>query len=525
MKRLLLAATLACLGVEPASLSAAYAAPQITIDNGPISGMEQNGVTAYLGIPYAAPPVGDLRWMPPEPARAWTQPLEASKHGSTCPQNADFGVFAEAGGKEDCLFLNVFSKSRQDSATAKRPVLVWFHGGGYVAGTGDDYDASKLVNLGDAVVVTINYRLGVLGFFAHPSLDGGGHPFANYGLMDQQFALQWVKRNIARFGGDPENITIFGESSGGTSVLSHIVSPASAGLFQHAISMTGGSVMIKYPNFASSPPIKNAEELGANFATAAGCTDQTAKCLRALPVSKILSTQTPFMVFQAIIDGNVLPMTYKEAFISGKVNTATLIAGNTLDEWRWLAGFLENGSGKAMSDADYLTMLAGTYGKELAAKVAEKYPLSEYQTPSEAFASAVTDSLNACSNRLVNRLLSDKMPTFAYEFADRTAPSYLKPTSFPLGAAHTFELSYIFPGFHGGGGIETKLNPLQEKLSAKMIEYWTTLGNAARRESEWPRYDPKQDNFLTLILPEPRMISGRFGDYHKCKFWEETGIY
>jgi len=197
--------------------------------------------------------------------------MKATTLASSCAQNADLGVFARAGGSEDCLYLNVYRGAAQGSVPRKLPVFVWFHGAALQIGQGGDYDPAKLAIKGGALVVTLNYRLGLFGFLSHPALDGEGHDFANYGLMDQQAALRWVQRNAAAFGGDPANVTIAGESSGGNSVMAHIAAPQSAGLFQHAISMSGGGIMARHPAFGAPRPLAVAREVGLAFAREAGC--------------------------------------------------------------------------------------------------------------------------------------------------------------------------------------------------------------------------------------------------------------
>jgi para-nitrobenzyl esterase len=414
--------------------------------------------------------------------------------------------------------------SSKDEKKARRPVLVWIYGGGLQVGESDDYDGSKLAAEGGVVVVTLNYRLGVLGFLAHPSLDKEGHLFANYGLMDQQFALQWVQRNIAAFGGDPQDVTLVGESSGGRSVLSQIVSPAATGLFQHAIVESGAGVLIKYPGFGAASPLGFAEELGTKFAEAAGCRDQSAKCLRDLPIEKILAAQATTRFSSVIVDGTLIPKSFLEAFGSGHFNRVTLVNGSTHDEWRWAVGYKENDAGAPMTASGYPEALAAYYGKPLGAKVLAEYPLGAYLSPSLAYSAAVTDSFFACSARRLNQIVASQMPTYAYEFADQTAPNYLKPTSFEIGAGHTSEIQYLFPLYHGGRGIVHPLNPLQEQLSAKMVAYWTRLREASA-ENPWPRYDAKQDNYMRLILPEPFMTAGTFSTDHKCAFWDKSGLY
>ncbi|MFD0735267.1 carboxylesterase/lipase family protein [Planotetraspora mira] len=516
-----------CLTTGTACAAERSAPPaELRIDSGPLRGTDQDNMRAYLGIPYAAPPVGNLRWKPPQRPRPWTTTLDATKYGNYCPQNADLGVFGRPGGAEDCLNLNVFVSKKASQSKKKLPVLVWIHGGSMWVGANRDYDARKLAMDGETVVVTINYRLGLLGYFAHPSLDGEGHPFANYGLMDQQLALDWVQRNISAFGGDPGDVTVAGESSGGANVLAHVVSPQSAGKFQHAIAMSGAVIATKFPAFAAPRPLDFAERKGTDFAKAAGCENGGAECLRNLPLDKVLALQTPYLHKQVIIDGNIIPMQPSESLKSGKFNRVTLIDGNTRDEGSFFAAFPENVSGAPLTAEDYPRRLETLIGSPaLTQQALKEYPLDEYSNPSEAFSAALTDMAFACPGRAINRWVFDKTPTYAYEFADRTAPSYLEPTTFAMGAAHTFELAYLFPGFHGGAGEPVELNRLQAKLSAKMVNYWSTAGLAAEREAEWPRYTPEQDDYMSLTLPEPRMTSKSFDDVHDCGFWDKTGIY
>src|SRR5882724_470089 len=254
----------------------AQAAPVVTAE-GPVEGFAKNGVTQFLGIPYAKPPVGALRWMPPQPVAKWTGVRRAYKFGPTCAQVTTLGPFAgPPNSNEDCLYLNVFTKDTK----AKLPVLVWIHGGGYFDGASNDYDPTKLVTRGKLVVVTLNYRLNLFGFMAHPALDGEGHAFGNYGIMDMQAALKWVQRNIAGFGGDPNNVTLGGQSAGAGASAANVFSPGAKGLFHRAIFQSGG-----YTPFV---PKSVAEEKGKKFAAAAGCTSgDVAKCLRALTAAKI----------------------------------------------------------------------------------------------------------------------------------------------------------------------------------------------------------------------------------------------
>ncbi|HMN55817.1 MAG TPA: carboxylesterase family protein [Ottowia sp.] len=522
-----LLAALLTLGVCSAQAAPAPNPLIRTTDAGPVRGVDQGGLLAWMGIPYAAPPIGERRWAPPQVPEPWAAPRDASAYGNFCPQNADLGVFGQPGGAEDCLNLNVFvSKDAQRSGT-KLPVFVWIHGGSLWVGAGRDYDPSQLAIQGNAVVVTFNYRLGLLGFFAHPALRAERKPLANYGFMDQQLALDWVQRNIAAFGGDPGNVTISGESSGGGSVLLHVAAPGSAGKFQHAIAMSAGAVALRHPAFGAPRPLASAEQQGQAFANAAGCahaTDAaTLACLRQLPAATVLATQTPYLINQAVLDGQVLPMHPADALRTGQFNRVTLVNGTTREEGSFFTGFAENASGKPMDDAGYAAAMRFYFGT-LADAVVQQYPVDQFATPSDAAAAAVTDMLFACPARAINRWTAGYTPTYAYEFSDRTAPSYLKPTSFAMGAAHTLELAYLFPGFHGGAGIPVALNPMQSRLAEQMVQWWTTADQATHRETTWPRYQAAQDNFLNLRLPQARMATG-FGASHQCSFWDQTGIY
>jgi para-nitrobenzyl esterase len=263
---------------------------------------------------------GALRWRPPRPGARWHGVRDTTAFAPHCPQSA--GPFGVASVSENCLYLNVFAPRGSMRRGRRLPVMVWIHGGALVTGESDDYNPAKLVREG-AIVVTINYRLGALGFLAHPALARRpGGPSGNYGLMDQQAALRWVQRNIRHFGGDPGDVTIFGESAGGLSVLSQLASRRARGLFSRAIVESGAYDLTQAPLAA-----------GEAFATTAGCASQTAACLRALPVSTILASQNA-AGYQPDIDGRVLTQSLKTAFASGQFNRVPVINGSNHDEWR-----------------------------------------------------------------------------------------------------------------------------------------------------------------------------------------------
>jgi para-nitrobenzyl esterase len=478
--------------------------------NGPVRGLANGAVDEFLGIPYAAPPVGALRWQPPQPAASWSAVRDATRFAPHCPQAAT--PFGQASTSEDCLFLNVFTPSHQH-AGSHFPVMVWIHGGALVTGESNDYDPAALVADG-VTVVTINYRLGALGFLAHPALADANGQSGDYGLMDQQAALRWVQRNIASFGGDPHNVTIFGESAGGLSTLSQVASPQARGLFERAI-VESGSYNLTQASLAS------AESAGEAFAVKAGCASQTAACLRSLPVSTILADQdaagdTPN------INSEVLPETLKTAFATGNFNRVPIINGTNRDEWRLFVALSEL-AGNPVTASNYLDMISSTLGvpAAVAALIAAKYPLTAFSSPAVALGAVGTDAIFACPALTIDQSISQFVPTFAYEFNDENAPElFLPPVSFPYGAAHASEIQYVmdlptaaFPG---------ALSAQQQQLAATMKGYWTNFAKhgfpTSSGTSFWPLFNHLTQTMQSLAPPAPQTETD-FAITHNCAFW------
>jgi len=506
VRRILLAATLTFAFATQAFATSPVIPELIPTTSGPITGTVSHGIAAFRGIPYAAPPTGDLRWRPPEPPAKWTTPRAATSFGNFCPQNNGLDWFATGGGAEDCLTLNVFAPAAPHAA--KLPVMVWIHGGNLEEGRGDDYDPTWLITQGHVIVVTLNYRLGALGFLAHKALDAEHHPLADYGLMDQQFALAWVQHNISFFGGDPASVTIFGESAGGLSVYANMASPAAKPLFAKAIVQSGGYE-------PAVPPLAAAEAKGRDFATEAGCPDQSAVCLRHLPLAKILAAEGAHEA-GLIVDGTILPRSIDAAFSTGQFNHVPVISGTNLDEASLFLVFSEHPLGTPPNAADYTTLIDGFYGKK-AASVRAAYPLTPGQQPATVLAAAATSSMFDCPGRRLQRLLAGAVPLYAYEFADRTAPSYLPPVGFDLGAAHSFELSYLFTNYHGATGILHPLTPAQQRLAATMVHAWTQFAHTGT--PGWPRFTPEKERVLSLRLDAQPVIT-TYAAEHRCGFWD-----
>jgi para-nitrobenzyl esterase len=510
------AAALACsvaAGVPAAS--AAPSSPVVATDTGPVRGIATGTMQQFRGIPYAEAPIGDLRWRPPQELGRWTAVLDATAFGSHCPQVAT--PYGTPSTTEDCLFLNVFTPSKTNEGRPHLlPVMFWIHGGGLVVGESDGYDPSALV-AHDVVVVTINYRLGELGFLAHPALaaESASGASGNYGLMDQQAALRWVQRNIRAFGGDPNNVTIFGESAGGLSVHSQLASPLAAGLFHKAIVESGSYSLVQ-------PSLATAEAAGTAFAASAGCVDQSAACLRSLSVGTILAHQTAATMVPNL-DGFALPMTVGSAFTTGHFNRVPVIEGTNHDEWRLFVAQTEAGTHAPLTPAGYIPAIAATLGVSVpaATAIAAAYPLAAYSSPSVALGAIGTDVVFACNARRSSRLLSQYVPTYQYEFNDPNAPMlFFPPVSFPTGAYHASELQYIFtisetPVPNPG------LNAAQTQLSQTMVGYWTQFAHGGDPNSAgapaWPPYGAS-DQFQSLHPPTPTTSTG-FATDHKCAFW------
>jgi para-nitrobenzyl esterase len=478
--------------------------------NGPVRGLANGAVDEFLGIPYAAPPVGALRWRPPQPAASWSGVRDATRFAPHCPQPPT--PFGQASMSEDCLFLNVFTPSHKQ-AGSHHPVMVWIHGGALVTGESDDYIPTKLVEDG-ITVVTINYRLGALGFLAHPALADANGQSGDYGLMDQQAALRWVQRNVASFGGNPHNVTIFGESAGGLSTLSQVASPQARGLFEGAIAESGSYNL-------TQASLSSAEAAGEAFAASAGCASQTAACLRSLPVSTILANENT-AGYTPNINSEVLPQTLRTAFTTGNFNRVPVINGTNRDEWRLFVALSEL-AGNPVTASNYQSMISSTLGvpTTVAAIIAAQYPLSAFPGPSIALGALGTDAIFACPALAIDQSISQFVPTFAYEFNDENAPeNFLPPVSFPYGAAHASEIQYLmdlptaaFPG---------TLSAQQQQLATIMKGYWANFAKRGFPSSSgtpfWPPFNNATQEMQSLAPPTPQTRTD-FATTHNCAFW------
>src|SRR5271166_3025355 len=545
-------------------ITSAPASTLVETTDGWVQGKTVGSVDQWLGIRYAASPAGVGRWTPPKPPRPYgapQDPYNATQFGAPCPQNiSQFGnsiplpippntvPVPGSADSEDCLFLNVYVPAdRHDDRGEPLPVLFWIHGGSNEYGEGSSYDPTPLVTQGHIIVVTINYRLGALGWLAHPLLDGGTNSSGNYGLMDQQFAMRWVNRNIAAFGGDPHKVTIAGESAGAIDSCSHLASPTAVGLFRGAI-IESGCIVFQYPQALLETLT------GAPFVNALNCS--TLACLQAAPVSKILAAELS-LGWVVVVGPNVptLPETPQQAFSDDTFNRVPVIQGTNLDEGRLFIPLL-NGVVTSGAYASVVAGLFAAYPSPPLATIESHYPIANYSTddaaaaPGEAVAAIVTDSLFACTARTADQLLSKYVPVWAYEFKDTNAPELFNlPTVFPYGATHASELQFIFDPSAFFPNVDYPvptdpfpLSPDERRLSRDMVRYWTNFvatldpnhsGTGSKPDlvewggerygDYWRRYDSTSDDVQALTTPNPQPEFG-FGAEHQCGLWDQLGL-
>lgn len=453
-------------------------------------------------------PVGALRWKEPQPAVAWTTPLDATHPGQQCPQVLPVVNFEV--GDENCLFVNVFAPD----PTPRRalPVMVWIHGGGFTVGSGLDDDPTALVARTGVVVVTFNYRLGALGFLAHPALtaETADHAAGNLGIQDQQAALRWVRRNVRAFGGNPKNVTIFGESAGCISVCSQLVSPGARGLFRRAITESG-------PCAVSWPTPAQAEAQGTRFADVLGCSAsaEVLACLRGKSAHEVLQALPPDPTFLFNFsanwvptgDGVVLPADPAAAVRGGKFQRVPLIIGENRDEGRLFVGLAYNVSFGAtmphpLTADEWAGRVDAYFGPTLGPMVREHYPIADYPDPGAAFGQAVGDAIVACPAVASAQEMAKRTPVFFYQFDHAPNPFVLPMVGIDLGAFHSAELPYVFHGPVQSSGpiVFTSAEQTLADLVADAWARFATKGRPGAKPSDWPRFK-KTAKYLSLDTP------------------------
>lgn len=491
--------------------------------SGPVRGVIHDGLREFKGIPYAQPPVGALRWQVPQPVKPWKDVRDASQFGAACPQVSRYGL-TEASNDEDCLTLNV-TAPYDGKPARKKPVFVWIHGGAFVGGSSALYPLGNLATAGDLVVVSMNYRLGVFGFMAHP---GFGKAYnGGYGLKDQRLALAWVKKNIAAFGGDPDNITIAGESAGGAGVCMHLIAPAETqGLYKRAIMQSAG---------CASPlhTVADAAKIGTKVAEAVGCSDaKTAvACMRAKPVAELTAAASKvggsdLLAFAPAVGTKTVPLQAAEAFRTGKFVRVPVMNGGTREELRLYVAYDVQAGDKITAD-NYADKLKTIYGANTDTVLA-KYPASNYSSAPTALGSVMSDfnpsvGLNNCIYLEQGKLMRKRVPVYELVFADRDAPPVTTDPGFEMGAVHSSELPYFFPHFDNTSKVAgPDLKPGSLALAKQMTAYWTSFARdgkpVAKDSPAWRLF--KADGDVMRFDP------GKVGPFDasvesNCAFWKK----
>jgi para-nitrobenzyl esterase len=477
--------------------------PLVHTENGLIAGTSGTGYRVFDGVPYAAPPTGPNRWRAPEPAADWHGIRKATTPPPECAQNP-LSAGGSITGSEDCLYVNV---TAPPARTGRHPVLVFLHGGSFTSGSANQYDPHRLAADGHLVVVTVDYRLGVFGYLGLPGLPGSG----TFGLQDQQAALRWVHRNIAAFGGDPRNVTLDGESSGGMSVCAQLTSPSAVGLFGKAI-IQSGSCLTDWPDGLFLPGIKAGSQFnplaavqhqGAQFRDRLGCT--TVDCLRTAPYTDLLaqSQGAGLAAFATPAYGTpLLPSRPADALRVGRYQHMPILEGGNLDEHRAFLGFTElYPEPKPYTPDDYRTALRTAFG-DRAALIESRYPIATWGTPGLAWAAVATDRIWACPTLEQTRLLAGQNRTYGYEYAERDGPS-LDPR-YPWGAAHGLELAYLFD-------MKFLTEQTQPELQSRFVTAWSRF--AATGTPGWPGMPYVQ------TLADDRGGNVNLSAEHHCGFW------
>jgi para-nitrobenzyl esterase len=530
----------ALTGVVPAApraSAASSATPACTpgtvvnTKDGPVCGVTANGQTDYLDIPFAAPPVGVLRWRPPQPVQPWTTTYQATERAAGCLSPGLAGT-VEAGTSEDCLYLEV-----QEPAGTKPgenlPVMFEIHGGGFLGEFRDD-DGTNLINAGDVIYVYTAYRIGILGFLADKAL--GPHS-GDYGLQDQQAALRWVRNNIAGFGGDPKSVTIFGESAGGASVCDQVASPTAKGLFQRGISISGfynfNVNTIWWPADCKSKLLTEtqAQKEGAQFAAKVGCgnASNVAACLRAVPADTLVEAggqfEAPFAggAIGPIVNGTTLPMSPAEAFKTGHVNRVSLMIGVGRDEFN--GGIYTNSLGEtvvANTPAQYRQLVTQQFGS-LAPTVMRLYPLRQFPSPSPfiAYRTIMADAFSVCPALTSDAQVSKYIPVYAYEDDDSDSPPspVTEPEPQPLGAYH----SAINRLVHDA---PSSLDSNQAALQSQVLAEWTGFARTGNPNvtgtPPWTRYRNGNEEVMSLLPGGDSTLTptSTIMLQHNCGFWD-----
>jgi len=481
----------------------------VITDKGMIRGYQYNNMFYFLGVPYARSPEGNLRWRAPQPHNSWNDVLYTTDFSSSCLQKFDAGYTfpANVTFKEDCLYLNIWVP---DTPTPNKAVMVWFHGGGLSRGGNSEYRlrGEYMSSSADVIVINVNYRLGTIGWLAHPgfSLDDPNHPTTgNYGFLDQQMSLMWIQNNIHLFGGDPSAVTIMGESAGGSSVCYHMVAPSSKGLFSAAIIESGAC-------FSETISLKEAEKNAINIQNILNCTgnmEQVVTCMRAVSSEKMLNVP---VVSSAVVDGLDFVNHPYFSMANQKVHVVPLIAGNVLNE-----GSTFTSIQRPVDSKTYASALKQMY-PDYDSQILTVYPCEAYNASDcwYALTAVIGDALLVCPTMLMANLIAPQVKTYTYVFSH--IPLWGNESLPGKGAFHSSEISFVFstlPNIYPH-------TPEEVGLAHLMTQFWTTFGKThdpnGQTPVQWPQY-MVSTQYPRIALNNPVEVLHGYKE-KECNLWD-----
>ncbi len=493
----------------------AASGPRVNTSLGTLQGFADNDAEYFLGVPFASPPVGELRWQPPGEMDPWEGVLDATAYGPACAA-AEFPGSPRSE-SEDCLFLNIFRRAGI-SDNDRLPVYVFIHGGGFVNGSASQYDASAIASMNNIITVSVNYRLGVLGFLAHPDLTAEGEGSSgNYGLMDQQAALRWIQSHISSFGGDKANVTLGGESAGGASVCSHLTSPASSGLFHQAMMQSA---------FCWSTSLDAAEASGQEIVASLGCEEvDVVACLRSLPVANLIDVPIPGLM-PPVFGTDILPEDPDTVIAEGRAHSVPVFIGWNRDEGR-------------VFGLGYLGMRENGYEETVLAQFGDRADEFKalYPWPTNGFAAftgvyvlggAVSDQFACDSLEMADNFSAIAPVVYVYVFSHQYGPGLiprLLPPSYNWGAGHAAELAYLFPSFDAGVPLASGFDPDEQLLAHQMKLQWGQfVATGSPNADSLIPWMPYSETGTVMVLQAGNNSVTTDGevlrDRHNCAFWD-----
>lgn len=491
--------------------------PVVQTDKGAVQGAAKSMVTSFKGIPFAAPPTGDLRWKAPQPAAKWKGTRDATQFGASCVQGTGWDPgYDKPTLTEDCLYLNVYRPS--DASKKNLPVFFWIHGGGNTAGAGRDTNPDKFVTREDVVYVTINYRIGAMGYLVNPALEADNRDGSagNFAILDQQAALRWVQKNIKAFGGNPNNVTVAGQSAGAGNTAVQLASPSARGLFDRAILQSGGGSPLR--------TLPAARQSGEQFSTELGCPTGAGQvdCLRSKSPTEILAAQAKVRQSGAVAGTRVVPTDPIDLMKTGKLTDLPVLVGGTSDESQQSVFAAYDYLDKPLTNEQLNTLISTTYPNG-ADQIRATYPVANYKSPTVTWGAIQSDQ-RACRDQTLRDRLATNTKTYAYEFAEKNGPAFVSiwrlNTDYPFGATHVNDLGYLWDYL----GTALPFSTEQVDLSNQMISYWGSFardGNPnVRFAPTWPRYAPQGD-LLQFAAPSAQWAThAQIDSSHNCSLWD-----